>query len=65
LGPSQVPPSKQGSPSRRILVSALTVPFAPSQSALIRKIATATGYSTMRWAIFGQSRVQVHRLKLP
>jgi hypothetical protein len=44
LEAKQVPPRRQGSPiTKNLAVPAVTVPFKPSQSALIRKIATATG----------------------
>ena len=44
FNPSEVPANRAGSPNRkRRIVSALTAPLAPSQAALMTKIATATG----------------------
>ena len=44
LRPSHVPATTHGSPiTNNLIVTGVTVPLAPSQRALIRKIATAAG----------------------
>jgi len=55
--PSQVPAMTHGSPAKNSqIVPLVTAPFPPSQSALIRNVATATGWKTDRWTSLDHPR---------
>ena len=55
FSPSQVPANRHGKPTRKsLIVSGVSVPLTPSQSALISKIETATGQKTVRCTSLGQ-----------
>jgi len=59
--PSHVPARRNGRPiTNSLIVSGVTVPLAPSQSALIRKMQTATGWNIARCTSLGQPRRPDH-----